>query len=508
MTAVLQKPTTVKPKHPWLRKLSVAAASGPTSPLLEKAVGDLLRRFHLHGHQVQAAPDGCTDVLLTTARFGQPLGWRQAPLFTARRRFGLGHQPSVFTLVHVSPAALERTLDHFRAALAQEPPRPADYAFPGLAPQAYRVLFEQGHRGGPILALERLVQAQTKSIRVILVVGDDRPLVAYHFDLVGAHPRSECQDPDSFYDDVVLRIVTAVSAGEVTAHQVTGDPIPRTTWRLFRTPGSMCAAGQRLGERNFFTEMVRIADLTRVPAVSDAVASQYSEGCFATWDPELSALIATVTGSARPVDKGSITEDDLAVIVGVRPDGKGALTRHVAGKRNAPPSSEAVEMMDVDSVLPTIDLGPAWPTPARVPVGRSKLHGHRGIAAYDPRRAEFVPLDPPYYHYPVSCGTDAQVRAIKRCFARSETLRHPGDPRPLAFTVLPGHGVVIVEKWVPGAAPFQVMWESMDAGALQVDNRIPQGPMEYVPASDGRMVLQTGETKQAGVQGIGQKPGF
>jgi hypothetical protein len=52
--------------------------------------------------------------------------------------------------------------------------------------------------------------------------------------------------------------------------------------------------------------------------------------------------------------------------------------------------------------------------------------------------------------------------------------------------------VVILEKWVPGAAPFQVMWESMDAGALQVDNRIPQGPMEYVPGSDGRMMLQTG----------------
>ena len=204
MTAVFQEPTTVKPTHPWLRKTSVAVVPGPTSPLLEKVVGDLLRRFHLRDHQVQAAPDDRTDVLLTTARFGEPLGWRQAPLFTARRRFGLSHQPAVFTLVHVSPAALERTLDHFRAILAQEPPRPADYAFPGLAPQAYRVLFEQGRRGGPILALERLVQAQTKSIRVILVVGDDRRLVAYHFDLVGAHPRSEGQDPGSFYDDVVL----------------------------------------------------------------------------------------------------------------------------------------------------------------------------------------------------------------------------------------------------------------------------------------------------------------
>ena len=56
----------------------------------------------------------------------------------------------------------------------------ADFDFPGLAPQAYRVLYEQGSRGGPIMALERLVQAQSKSIRVILVIGNEKPLYAYH----------------------------------------------------------------------------------------------------------------------------------------------------------------------------------------------------------------------------------------------------------------------------------------------------------------------------------------
>jgi hypothetical protein len=61
----------------------------------------------------------------------------------------------------------------------------------------------------------------------------------------------------------------------------------------------------------------------------------------------------------------------------------------------------------------------------------------------------------------------------------------------VAFTVLPGHGAVIGEKWVAGKAPLQLVWEYMDAGYLQVTNRIPQGPMSYVPAPDGRMVLQT-----------------
>jgi hypothetical protein len=63
----------------------------------------------------------------------------------------------------------------------------------------------------------------------------------------------------------------------------------------------------------------------------------------------------------------------------------------------------------------------------------------------------------------------------------------------VVFTVLPGHGTVIVEKWVPGTAPFQVIWEAMDAGRLQVDNRVPQGPMEYVSGAGGARVLRETE---------------
>jgi len=491
MSITLKESRTAKPTHPWLRRVHLAFVPGLTTSLLEEVASGLLHHFRLQGHQVQTTPDDRTDVILTTAPFGEPIGWREALLFAARRRFNLSRSPILYTLVNVPSKEFQQLLDHFRAALAKEPPDPVDYAFPGLASQAHRVLFEQGRRGGPILALERLVQAQAKSIHIILVVGDDRPIVAYHFDLVGAHPRSEAEDLESFYDDIVLRIVTTVSAREVTQHEVMGEPIPYALWQRLSTPTAMRVAGQQLGKRNFFTEMVRIADLVQVPAVTDAVASQYSEGCFATWDPTLGALVATVTGSARPVDKGSITDDDLAVIVGMRPDGSGALTRHVEGKRNDPPSSEAVEMMDLDSPLPTITLAPAWNVTAQVPVARSKLHGHRGVAAYDPRRVEYVPLEPMYYYYPVSCATDAQARGVKGAFARSETMQNPDDPRQVVFTILPGHGVVIVEKWVLGTTPFQVIWEYMDAGYLQMDNRIPQGMMEYARGPDGRMVLQT-----------------
>jgi hypothetical protein len=189
------------------------------------------------------------------------------------------------------------------------------------------------------------------------------------------------------------------------------------------------------------------------------------------------------------VDKGNLTDDELAVIVGSRPDGEGVFVRQVQGKRNDPPSSEAVEMMEMDSVLPKIGLGREWGSPQLVPVVRSRLHGHRGVNAYDPRRVEHVYLDEPYYQYPVSCSTQAQVFAVRSAFARAEALQNPGDPRQIVFTLLPGHGVLIVEKWVAGKLPFELIWEAMDDDALQIHNLIPQGALTFHPGADGRMKL-------------------
>ena len=244
-------------------------------------------------------------------------------------------------------------------------------------------------------------------------------------------------------------------------------------------------AGYELGKRQFFTEMVMVTNLATVPSVPDAISSQYSEGCFATWEPAVNGLVTTVTGSARPVVKDQLTEDELAVIVGVRADGRGAQIRHVDGKRNDPPSSEAVELMEMDKDLPHIKLEDG----TEVPVSRSKLHGHRGINAYSPAHVEHVFLEDPYYHYPVSCSTEAQARAIHNAFTQSAALQNPDDPRQLVFTVLPGHGIVIAEKWVPGKEPFQVMWEYMDAGWLVVDNMVPQGLLTFKEDERGMMML-------------------
>lgn len=477
--------------HTWLQQVQICYIPGDTpSVLADKVVAGIQEQFRLLGHIVQDQPENSTDVLLTTAPFGKPLSWRNSLQLLARARYGLEHTPTVFTLVHVQPEELSQMLSYLERALSKEQPDPRDYELPGLAPNAYRVLHEQGRRGGPILALERLLQAQAMCLNLLLLVGDEKPMGVYHFDLVGAYPYSSAHDESLFYNDIVLRMVTRVSTHEITEHQPIGEPIPRHIWASLTTPNAMYNAARELDKRGFFTEMVRISDMVNVPAVGDAISSQYSEGCFATWDPTIGALITTITGSARPVNKGEIGEEDLAVITGVRSNQQGALVCHIEGKPNYPPSSEAVEMIEMDSHLPHVMLESASSKGVTAPVIRSKLHGHRSISAYDPRFVEFVPLDPPYYRYPVTCATAAQADGISLAFGRSQALNDPDDPRQVVFTVLPTHGVVIAEKWVPEAVPFQTIWEYLDAGYLVLEKQVPQGPLSYTEAS-GMMVFNS-----------------
>ena len=70
----------------------------------------------------------------------------------------------------------------------------------------------------------------------------------------------------------------------------------------------MTRASQEHGRRDFFTEMIQVSELAEIPGFSDAISSQYSEGCFATWDIQLNGLLTTITGSARPVRKEKISD--------------------------------------------------------------------------------------------------------------------------------------------------------------------------------------------------------
>ena len=471
--------------HAWLRPLRVFFAPTATTPMLDEVLAGLKRAFSLCGHTVQDVPTDETDLVFTTVAFGKPISWRDSFMFVGRRKLGIRHSPTVYTLMHVTPAEWQELVAHFERALSKESPDLADYSFPGLAPTAYRTLIEQGRRGGPILAMQRMLQAQAMCLRLVPVIGEDRPLCAYHFDLVGSMARSDGAS-DGFYNDIVVRAATAVCAADIGPTEVVPPAILRQEWEEMSGAPAMHRAGLELGRRNFFTEMVRIADLAHVPAISDSVAAQYSEGCFATWEPRVKGLISTITGSARPVDKARITDDDLAVIVGVRLADHAVYVRQVEGLRNDKPSSEAFEMAEMDNSLPWITPHQSWGISDPVPVTRSKLHGHRGVAAYDAGSVEYLPIGETYFRYPVTCGTQQQAESIRATFALSEALRNPEDPRQLAFTLLPTHGVFVAEKWVPGKVPFQAIWEAMDAGQLQITSIVPQGPEIFAPPGVAR----------------------
>jgi hypothetical protein len=254
----------------------------------------------------------------------------------------------------------------------------------------------------------------------------------------------------------------------------------------------MRKAGHEFGRRQFFTRTVKVSNLVDVPRLNDVIASQYSEGCYATWEPRINGLITTITGSIRPIEKDSLTDDELAVVVALRPGLRGVQFRKVEGKRNDLPSSESVELFGMDTQLPFIPPPSEWKHPQKIPVIRSKLHGHRGVRRYNPEQVEHVYLERAYYDYPVSCSTEAQANAIIRAFSRSKALAYPDDPRQLIFTVLPGHGLLIVEKWISGKAPFQAIWEAMDAGILEIDSHVPQGRLVYLPDEFGFMELHEG----------------
>lgn len=476
------------PLHDWVRPQEVAFFPGPMDPVTEQVLTRLRETFTRLGHTVVPEPrPGHTRIIMTSAVYGEDLSWRKALLFNLRRRFGFRRLVDLWTVTAVSPERLEADLTRLQKAWEEGPEGLLRLSIPGLAQTltAAEAIWEYGRRGGPLAMLERILQVQLKSIRILLVVGETRPEYAYLFDLVGAYPRVVNAEEAAFYEELVHRMAAFASTHSVSHHEMVGEPVPRPLWETLEAPKAMMRASRAFKERDFFSPMIRISDVAPVPGravLSAMIAEQYSEGCFATWEPRLNALVATVTGSARPVYKGEVQEKDLAVIVGVRPDGMGAYYRPVEGLPNDPPSSEAVELFQMDAGLPRI----TW-NGYEVPVARSKLHGHRGVRAFDPKRVEFVPLPPSYHKYTVTCASDAQAKAIIATFSRAQALRNPDDPRTLVFTIVPCHGVVIVEKWVPGKVAFQEIWEAIDTGALEIALSVPQGPFGYRPGEDGRM---------------------
>jgi len=469
--------------HSWVHPIAVAYCPAYLDSVLEPPLRELLEWFGANGCEVQAQPDRNTQLIITTARFGQPVPRDAALLFHGKRIYGLGHRPQILTAVSLRQAEYDRYMAHF-TELAEHPDGDgaSPHQYTGLGPRAVEVLLDQARRGGPEVALGRLMQGQTKSIRVMALISDEaeRPLRAIHYDMAGAHPTTDAANLRHFAEDAGRRILTAVCAHEVDQHEILTDLLPQAVWDSLTTPEAMIRAGRDFTRFGFFTTPIAIEKILGYRGgIGEAIAAQYSEGCYAVYEPEIAALITTATGSSRLVDKRQISRDDQALVVGTKPARDGARVLDVEGRPPVRPSVEAVEMMGICESVPSRTLTGADGRSLQAPMARAILHGHLGVESYDPQAVEAVFLDNLYYDYLVSCGTGALASGTRQAFGRSSTLRGADDPRGVVFLEQPGHGVVIVEKWVEGKAPFQTIRETLESGRLKMNMRVPQGPIRW-----------------------------
>lgn len=480
--------------HPWVYPISLAYLPDELTPALKGRLDSLLEWLRSIDCTIQAQPTNATDLIITTTSFGKPIERSEALFFHAKRRYGLRHRPSLLTIIDISESDYQHWLAHF-AELAKQPAetQPA-YRYPALGPQAVEVLVEQARRRGPEVALGRFLQSYVKSFRVMALRTDGagQPLRAVHFDLAGAHPTTDATDAQAFAQEVGLRILAATCTKAVNDHLFSPDPLPKMVWDRLEAPKAMLRAGEMFTEFDFFIEPVSIEKLLGYRDVSQVVSAQYSEGCYAVFEPEIPGLITTATGSARLVDKRAISYADQAIVLGVKQTQDGAIVRPVAEMERVIPSVEAVEMMGICEAVPTHLQTTRSGESIPVPNVRAILHSHIGVAAFNPERVESVFLPTPYYHHLVSCGTGALARGTTTAFASSTALCDLADPRAVVFLEQPGHGVVIVEKWIEGKQPFEVIHDYLTEGHLQMTPAVPQGPVAWRPGqtSDGRLVVQ------------------
>jgi hypothetical protein len=324
---------------------------------------------------------------------------------------------------------------------------------------------------------------------------DGKPYRAIHFDLAGAHPVTDATDLEAFAAEAGPRVLAAVCATEVNHHVFAEPPVPADVWRTISGPEAMVRAGSMFTEYGFFTTPIYIEKVLGYRGISEAISAQYSEGCYGVYEADIPGLLTTATGSSRLVDKRAITRADQAVVIGVKPEQDGAIVRPVTGMEAVVPSVEAVEMMSICERVPGHQRINARGERVKVPNVRAILHGHLGVASFDPERIEAVRLDPLYYTQLVSCGTGALAVATAAAFGRSEALRNINDPRAVVFLEQPGHGVMVVEKWPAKGvetAPFDTIHEFLRAGYLTMTYDIAQGHVEWEPqpGPGGRTIMR------------------
>ena len=99
------------PTHDWLKQLVVGYHPTTQNPLLDHFAPRLLNAFRELGHETHTeSPPPNTNVVLASAKFGEPINWRRSMMLLARKRLNLTSQPTVYTIVTATRQEVDTTL--------------------------------------------------------------------------------------------------------------------------------------------------------------------------------------------------------------------------------------------------------------------------------------------------------------------------------------------------------------------------------------------------------------
>ncbi len=461
--------------HDWVDPITICFVENNLNPRLERVMHNLKRWFETNGHTVQTQPDENTQLFITTMRGDEVIDRPDALLLNGKRRFQLGHRPQVLTFVDLTTEQFEERQRYIDALGELSYEEAHTVEIPGLGRNGSEVIHQQRRRHD-LVGMARLLQGQAISIRIMGLVGDgDWPDYGLHVDLAGAYATIPCNGAKDFIHNIGGRIVTFLNTVDVKDHIYLDALLPAVDWETSETPNDLVRAGKTFTDYGFFTDPVDVVKLLGFRGLGDAIAAQYSEGCYATFDAAIDGLVTTATGSAKFVDKRAITRSDTTLIAGVKSDRMGALVRGIEGRPQIAPSVEAVELYGICEMSGT-ETDPLGGQRPRI---RSLLHGHIGVASFDPSRVERVVLDQSYYAYPVSCGTNILAEATGKAFASATSLQSGNDQRKVIFIEQPCHGIVVVERWVQGMRPFEAIEQALQKGWLVMQSHVPQSLSEY-----------------------------
>jgi hypothetical protein len=307
-----------------------------------------------------------------------------------------------------------------------------------------------------VVSTARVVMGRIGTFKVVFVSGSGADEVTY-CTLEGGHPTETHDRVDGLRD----RLVASASAREIGGQfDVNDDAIARAAWHETKIPDEIVRAGHRMHQLGLLPQPQKISDYVslRMARVYERYLGLkgFSEGMLFAVDPLTGTTMVTASGS-WDVDKRALHRDEVTALSGIV-EGRVQVQAPV-GVRPKGPSVEALEVLSLLDAAPRVRLSSdgasGWRLdpegPIEVPIIRSGIHAHIGVASADEAMVETIEPDRKNYPYGFGCGTDLMCEVARSTVERSSAINDPKDHRRYVRWPMLYHGEMVVELWKEGA---------------------------------------------------------